>query len=118
MQGKDGNLSGKAFAQSGLQLRTGERFEQNLAVEIEDLFDVDEYLKLFNKAFGTSISSSDLGHGDRILKRLTDAHGACDQCKPADVMLGHPDRRDGLSEATLARFETLFERINGTGSAK
>ncbi len=86
--------------------------------DIEDLFDVDEYLKLFNKAFGTSISSSDLGHGDRILKRLTDAHGAYDHYKPADVMLRHPDLRDGLSEATLARFETLFERINGTGSAK
>lgn len=82
--------------------------------DIEDLFEVDEYLDFFNKAFGTSISAGELGHGDRIVKRLTDVHGPYDHYKPADVMLRHPERRDGLSKETLARFEKLFERINGT----
>jgi len=82
--------------------------------DIEDLFEVDEYLDLFNKAFGTSISVGELGHGDRIVKRLADVHGPYDHYKPADVMLRHPELRDGLSEETLARFEKLFERINGT----
>lgn len=82
--------------------------------DIEDLFEVDEYLDLFNKAFGTSISVGDLGHGDRIVKRLTDVHGPYDHYKPADVMLRHPELRDGVSEETQARFEKLFERINGT----
>lgn len=82
--------------------------------DIEDLFEVDEYLELFNKAFGTSLSAGDLGHGDRIVKRLTDVHEAYDHYMPADVMLRHPELRDGLSEETLARFEELFERINST----
>lgn len=82
--------------------------------DIEDLFEVDEYLDLFNKAFGTSISAGELGHGDRIVKRLTDVHGPYDHYKPADGILRHPERRDGLSKETLARFEKLFERINGT----
>ena len=82
--------------------------------DVEDLFEVDEYLELFNKAFGTSISSEDLGHGDRIVKRLTDVHGVYDHYKPAEVMLRHPEIRERLSATTLARFEKLFERINRT----
>lgn len=82
--------------------------------DIEDLFEVDEYLVLFNRAFGTTITADQLGHGDRIVKRLTDVHGTYDHYKPADAMLRDPALRDGLSEETLARFEKLFERINGT----
>lgn len=84
--------------------------------DIEDIFEVDEYLALFNKAFGTSISASDLGHGDRIVKRLTDVHGAYDHHKPADVLLRNPELLDALGEGTIARFEKLFERINSTES--
>lgn len=82
--------------------------------DIEDMFEVDEYLKLFNKAFGTSYAESDLGHGDRIVKRLTGVHGAYDHYKPADVMLRHPELRDQIGDATLARFEGLITRINAT----
>lgn len=88
---------------------TGRRYS-----DVEDLFEVDEYLELFNKAFGTSISSDDLGHGDRIVKRLTDVHGAYDHYKPAEVMLRQPEPGERLSATTLARFEELFERINRT----
>ncbi|MCL2541319.1 MAG: AAA family ATPase [Nocardioidaceae bacterium] len=84
--------------------------------DIEDLFEVDDYLALFNKAFGTSFTAVDLGHGDRIVKRLTDAHGAFDHYKPADVLLRNPDLLDTLNDASLARFEKLFERINSTAS--
>lgn len=82
--------------------------------DVEDLFEVDEYLELFNKAFGTSIASEDLGHGDRIVKRLTDVHGVYDHYKPAEVMLRQPEIGERLSATTLARFEKLFERINRT----
>ena len=41
-------------------------------------------------------------------------HGAYDHYKPADVLLRNPELLDALGEETLARFEKLFERINGT----
>lgn len=84
--------------------------------DIEDLFEVDDYLALFNKSFGTSIVASDLGHGDRIIKRLSGVHGPFDHYKPADALLRNPGLLDSLTEESLARFEKLFERINGTAS--
>jgi predicted ATP-dependent endonuclease of OLD family len=84
--------------------------------DIEDLFEIGDYLALFNKAFSTSFAAEDLGHGDRIVKRLTDVHGAYDHYRPADVLLRNPDLLDELGDATLARFEKLFERINSTAS--
>lgn len=81
--------------------------------DIEDLFEVEDYLSLYNEAFGTSVTAGDLGHGDRIVKRLTDLRGGSyDHYRPADVILRNPARLDGLSDATLDRFETLIKRIN------
>lgn len=81
--------------------------------DIEDLFEVEEYLSLYNEAFGTSVTAGDLRHGDRIVKRLTDLRGGSyDHYRPADVILRNPARLDGLSDATLDRFETLIKRIN------
>ncbi|MCD0181465.1 AAA family ATPase [Micrococcus sp. APC 4021] len=81
--------------------------------DIEDLFEVEDYLSLYNEAFGTSVTAGDLGHGDRIVKRLTDLRGGSyDHYRPADVILRNPARLDGLSDATFDRFETLIKRIN------
>lgn len=83
--------------------------------DIEDMFELEEYLTLYNLAFGTSVSVDDLGHGDRVVKRLTDLRGGSyDHYRPADVILRNPTRRDDLSDATLDRFEALFKRINNS----
>ncbi|WP_026820196.1 ATP-dependent nuclease [Arthrobacter castelli] len=82
--------------------------------DIEDLFEIEDYLKLFNRAFETTTSADDLGYGDRIVKRLADIHGGYSHHRPADMLLRNPELRDQLSDETLARFEQLFERINGT----
>lgn len=82
--------------------------------DIEDLFDVEDYLALFNKAFRTTYTSGQLGHGDRIVKRLEDTHRQYSHHAPADAMLRHPELLDELGEGTLSNFEKLFERINGT----
>jgi len=82
--------------------------------DIEDLFEVDDYLALFNKAFGTAFTADQLGHGDRIVKRLANAHKHYSHHAPADAMLRHPKLLDELSEGTLANFEKLFEQINDT----
>ena len=82
--------------------------------DIEDLFDVEDYLALFNKAFGTAYAPDQLGHGDRIVKRIEGAHQPFSHHGPADAMLRNPELLDNLSEGTLANFEKLFVRINGT----
>lgn len=85
--------------------------------DIEDLFTVDEYLVLFNGAFGTTYKAADLKGTDPVVRRLARAQGVdrYDHGRPADYLLRHKaDALAGLGSDTLARFEKLFARINGT----
>lgn len=85
--------------------------------DIEDLFEVDEYINLYNKAFGKAIKPSDLQGNDPIVARIARHEGInrYDHGKPADVLLRERGAiLDTLSEATLKRFEDLFNRINKT----
>jgi energy-coupling factor transporter ATP-binding protein EcfA2 len=87
------------------------------AGEIEDLFTPDEYLILFNQAFATTFTISDLDGTDPIVKRLARLLyvDRFDHGKPATVLLrAYVDILPALSEATLQRFEDLFQRINDT----
>jgi len=85
--------------------------------DIEDLFSVDEYLGLYNAAFGTSVKTSDLSGNGPLVKRIA-RHLSVDRFdhgKPADVLLRTRDKfLPKLSSDTLSRFEKLFERINKT----
>ncbi|GMV17111.1 MAG: hypothetical protein AMXMBFR56_53350 [Polyangiaceae bacterium] len=90
---------------------------QQPEADIEDLFKLDEYLNLFNEAFGTKYKPSDLVGSDPILRRLARAQGVdrYDHGRPADVLLRKSKGVLGkLSKETLERFEKLFERVNGT----
>jgi len=83
--------------------------------DIEDLFTPDEYVTLYNKAFGTAVKVPDLPPGDGpIVKRLEERVGAFDHGRPAEVMLRDPDFVKTSSEATLKGFEKLFELVNAT----
>lgn len=85
--------------------------------DIEDLFEVDEYLELYNKAFGKAIKGTDLQGNEPIVARIARHEGVSryDHGRPADVMLRERDAvLAKLSDATLKRFEALFERINTT----
>ncbi|MGP1680197.1 MAG: ATP-dependent nuclease [Burkholderiales bacterium] len=85
--------------------------------DIEDLFEVTEYLALYNKAFGKMLKLEDLNGVDPIVSRIARREGVerYDHGRPADIMLRD---REGvlakLSEATFKRFEDLFERVNKT----
>lgn len=87
------------------------------AADIEDLFDPEDYLRLYNKAFGTKVKLADLKGADPIVRRLARLasvdrynHG-----KPADVLLrDKPNLLATFSETTLSNFENLFERVNAT----
>jgi len=80
--------------------------------DIEDLLRVDEYINLFNSTFGTDFAEADLGHGERIIKRIEDVHGKFDHYRPADTLLRNPALVDDLSDETLTHFEALLEAIN------
>lgn len=87
------------------------------AADIEDYFEEDEYLLLYNKAFGKSLKPTDLKGTDPIVTRIARREGIdrFDHGRPADILLRErEDILSKLSEPTLKRFETLFERINAT----
>jgi hypothetical protein len=81
--------------------------------DIEDLFDVDDYLSLFNAATGKKLKVTDLPPGDRIVRRIAEKAGEFEHGEPADHLLRHRDEMlSQLSTGTLDRFEKLIERIN------
>lgn len=85
--------------------------------DIEDLFEMEEYLGLYNKAFGKAIRATDLQGNDGIVTRIARYEGVnrYDHGWPADVLLREREAiLETLSEGTLKRFEDLFERINKT----
>ena len=83
--------------------------------DLEDLFEVDDYLALYNQAFGKALRAADLPSGERILERIKEKEGEFDTDRPADALLRLRDKLlPPLKPATRARFEELFRRINKT----
>lgn len=85
--------------------------------DIEDLFEEDEYIALYNKAFGKTLKSTELAGSDPIVARIARHVGVerFDHGRPADVLLRERETvLTKLSEQTLKRFEDLFKRINDT----
>lgn len=85
--------------------------------DIEDLFATEDYLKMYNKAFGKRLKSSELTGTDPLVKRITRKENLdrFDHGKPADWLLRHRDELlPSLSDETLDNFEKLFVSINAT----
>lgn len=88
--------------------------------DIEDLFTVGDYLRLYNWAFGVNVSPSDLAQTDEpILKKLSDHRGSdFDHALPAHQLT---ERRDEffatVEPATLDNFAALFDLLNATIAA-
>jgi hypothetical protein len=83
--------------------------------DVEDLFDIEDYLHLYNQAEGKKLQVADLPPGDRILDRINRKDGTFDHGRPADFLLRNRDKvLPNLRPATLDRFEALFKRINET----
>ncbi|WP_419837054.1 hypothetical protein [Candidatus Poriferisodalis sp.] len=81
--------------------------------DIEDLFDEDDYLNLYNKTFAASLTKSDLPPGDRIVKRLENQQGEFVHGEVAETLLrGYSDIT--MTDATLDRFAELIDVLNQT----
>lgn len=86
------------------------------AADIEDLFDTEDYLRLYNWAFGTQVTQSELpATSEPILRRLEAVVGSFDHALPAHALTDHrAEFFASVSPETIRRFGSLFDRINGT----
>lgn len=83
--------------------------------DIEDLFDPQEYLDLYNAAFGKKLKLSDLKGKDRIVKRIARAEeGDFNHGVVAAHFLRHLEESlAALSGDTLDRFEAVCSAVAG-----
>lgn len=85
--------------------------------DIEDIFTPEDYLLLYNAAFKRRSTTSSVARGDRIVKRISEklADKKYDHYKPAETLLrDQANLLPKLSQETLDRFASLFERINSS----
>jgi len=83
--------------------------------DIEDLFDPQDYLDLYNGAFGKELSASVLNGNGPIVKQIDRAEGIdkFDHGKPADFLLRNRDAIfPNLKQGTIDNFNSLFKRLN------
>ncbi len=80
--------------------------------DIEDLFSKEEYLILYNGAFGTTVQFSDLDADKPIMAQLKRINGkAFNHYSPANYMAKNIGMLT-FSEETLERFEKMFKLVN------
>ncbi len=94
-----------------VSISRGDRAER---ADLEDLFDLSEYLDLCRTAFGGRIDASGFHDGTSVREQLRRALGGePDPAGPASALLRDKARfLERLSESTVARFEGLIKRIN------
>lgn len=81
--------------------------------DIEDLFEKEEYIALYNGAFGKAIQASDVEAGRPIMSQLKRLNGnkSFNHYSPANYMAKNIGTLH-FSEETIGRFEKLFSIIN------
>lgn len=81
--------------------------------DIEDMFKKEEYILLYNGAFGDSIKTGDIDDGKPIMSQLKRLNGnrSFNHFLPANYMAKHIDTVL-FCEETIAHFEELFRLIN------
>ncbi len=85
----------------------------NSFVDIEDLFEKNEYLSLFNKTFSMEINIKNIDNSKPIMKQLKHVNNDedFDHYQPANYMMRNIANLE-FSNATQERFENLFTAIN------
>jgi len=110
------NLAANGYLKDKRIITIGEIISTKLA-DIEDLFDVTDYLDIYNKAFGKDHKPADLPGSDQVVTRIARYESIVrfDHGKPADYFLRNKlDILPKLSATTLTNFENLIEQINKT----
>ena len=81
--------------------------------DVEDLFDVSDYIYIYNHEFNTNYEKNDFNPDNSILSQLKDKNGGKDfnHYRPANFLAKNISDIS-LSEKTLENFEKLFKVIN------
>lgn len=84
--------------------------------DIEDMFAVEDYLRLYNWAFGTTLSLSDLPKTtEPVLRRLGQTRGKFDHALPAHALTEHREEFfASVDPKSIDRFEKLCQLLNAT----
>jgi predicted ATP-dependent endonuclease of OLD family len=107
------NLASKGYLHNQRIITVGEILSFKLA-DIEDLFDPEDYLAIYNRAFNKSWQLSDLQGKEPIVIQIARKEGLerFDHGKPADYFLRNKiEILPSLSPLTLGNFEKLIERV-------
>lgn len=110
------NLASKGYLSNKRIITVGNILNRKYA-DIEDLFNAEDYLNIYNIAFNTNIKAQDLKGSDPIISRICRYQSieSFDHGIPADILLRKRDEiLPKLSNETLENFEKLFETINNT----
>jgi predicted ATP-dependent endonuclease of OLD family len=110
------NLASQGYLHTKRIITIGEVISRKQA-DIEDIFNVEDYLVLYNKAYNKELKSSDLKGTDPIVTRIARLEGIdkFDHGKPADTLLRNRDQLlQSFHDDTFKRFEKLFGIINHT----
>jgi predicted ATP-dependent endonuclease of OLD family len=108
-------LSQEGFLKSTRVMPVGEIVGKAVA-DIEDLFTTDDYLKLYNAAFGKSVTVEALTGNDSVVSKIARFEGVdrFNHNKPAEVLLRDRTMLTMLSAETLENFDKLIQRLNRT----
>lgn len=112
------NLAAKGYLNGKRIITIGEILSVNLA-DIEDLFELGDYLNIYNKVFGKAHKETDLKGTDQVVSKIARLEGIdrFDHGRPADYFLRNKiEILAKLSTISLDNFERLIERINNTMS--
>ena len=110
------NLALKGYLNGKRIITIGEIVNSKLA-DIEDLFEENDYLNIYNKTFKKATKPTDLQGSDQIVSKIARHEGIdrFDHGRPADYFLRNKiDVLASLSEASLSNFENLIDKINST----
>lgn len=91
-----------------------DKFVSVPGADIEDLFEPEEYIALYNATFKTSLKAKDMKGSDRIIKRIARKEGRdFDHGRVAAHFLMTQDRViPTLSAATIDRFEAVIGALS------
>ena len=109
------DLIGKGLLASQRLVSVGQA-TQMAGSSVEDLFNPNEYIRLYNEAFRETLNVSDLTGSDSILRRLERHRGSkFNHLSPAITLLNNRDvHLNRLADSTIERLQILFELLNST----
>lgn len=107
------DLINRGLLENDKYLTPADFLDQMGDADIEDLFQPEDYLMLYNEAFNDNLKLPDLNGEDPIVRRIARAREDFDHGKPADLFLRNSDKYlEKISDETIEKFEKVISKLN------